>query len=224
MITGIYKIENNINGKVYIGQSVDIKNRWRGHIFDSFHKEAKDFNMVIHRAIRKYGKENFTFSIIEECNKDSLNDREIFWIDVYDSYNNGYNATKGGNNYDHSWKSVELYNYDGEYVKTLPSATAVAEFLNISRNVVYQVLHKQRRSCGGYQLKYKDDVEEIKPYKNRQGGKIPVLQLDNDFNIIQEYESSYDAARKLNLDPSCITKCCKGKLKTHGGYRWIYKE
>lgn len=89
MITGIYKITNNINGKIYIGQSIDIEHRWNEH------QKAKT-NFYLHNAIRKYGIENFDFEIIEECEEHLLNSREIFWIDYYDSYNNGYNLTTGG--------------------------------------------------------------------------------------------------------------------------------
>ena len=61
----------------------------------------------IHKAIHKYGIENFEFSIVEECDKSLLDDRECYWIRFYDSYNNGYNATIGGNqNRDHLNKKV----------------------------------------------------------------------------------------------------------------------
>ena len=60
MSIGIYKIENLINHKVYIGQSIEIEKRWQKHL------SAKD-DFVIHRALQKYGKENFSFQIIEEC-------------------------------------------------------------------------------------------------------------------------------------------------------------
>ena len=68
MISGIYKIENLINHHVYIGLSKDIPNRWRGHKSNYNNPNCKDYNMVIYKAMRKYGIENFTFEIIEECN------------------------------------------------------------------------------------------------------------------------------------------------------------
>lgn len=75
VICGIYKITNKINNKSYIGQSKDIYRRWREHI-----KNFKDVqnNQVIYLAIRKYGLENFDFSIVEECALESLDEREIF--------------------------------------------------------------------------------------------------------------------------------------------------
>lgn len=92
-ICGIYKITNIINGKCYIGQSVDIRKRWRAHL----RVANTDFNLL-HRAFQKYGVENFTFEIIEYCARKELNEREKYWINYYDSHNpdKGYNMTDGG--------------------------------------------------------------------------------------------------------------------------------
>ena len=88
-VRGIYKVTNKINGKVYIGQSVDIGRRWREHM------TTKD-DIYFHKAIQKYGVENFEWEVIERCKKKDLDAREIYWIEYYDSFNKGYNCTKGG--------------------------------------------------------------------------------------------------------------------------------
>ena len=65
----------------------------------------------------------------------------------------------------------------------------------------------------------------MQEYKSRQGGKKSVYQCSKiDNSIIQEWESATAAARQLNLDSSTITKVCKGKLKSTGGFAWRYKE
>ena len=95
-ICGIYKITNKINGKCYIGKSVDIYQRWGRHKNGSrLIEEGGDF-CTIHNAIRKYGIENFSFEIIERLSPSRLNEREKYWINFYDSYYNGYNDTFGG--------------------------------------------------------------------------------------------------------------------------------
>ena len=91
-ISGIYKITAKHNGKVYIGQSIDIYNRWRGH-WKQVQQGDSDY---IHNAMRKYGKEGFSYEIIEQCPQEIINEREKYWINYYDSYNNGYNLTTGG--------------------------------------------------------------------------------------------------------------------------------
>lgn len=85
MSVGIYKIQNQINGKIYIGQSVHIERRWQEHCRASAHS-------LIAKAIHKYGKENFTFEIIEECATDDLDRLEEQYIKQYDSLApKGYN-------------------------------------------------------------------------------------------------------------------------------------
>lgn len=95
---GIYKFTNKINNKSYIGQSVNIANRVHDHYYRAFYNypSNKEYEKAFYRALRKYGKENFIFEILEECSKKELNTREQYWIQYFDSYNNGYNETIGG--------------------------------------------------------------------------------------------------------------------------------
>ena len=113
----IYKIENLLNHKVYIGQTImNVKDRWYRHCESNGISEAEKA-MPVKRAIIKYGKENFSFEVLETVPKESLDDREKYWIDKFDSYRNGYNATAGGKSGSKSvsipeehWKDiVELY-------------------------------------------------------------------------------------------------------------------
>ena len=89
---GIYKITNKINGHAYIGQSVNIQKRLTKHK----HYEQEDSHYPLYRAFQKYGIENFLFEILEECTIDELDNREIYWIQYYDTFKNGYNQTSGG--------------------------------------------------------------------------------------------------------------------------------
>ena len=95
-ICGIYKITNIINGKCYIGQSVDIYRRLAEHKSSTYRKDYAD--KTLYKAISKYGIENFIFEIIEECDIESLNDRENYWMSECNSIKNGYNQVKAGLN------------------------------------------------------------------------------------------------------------------------------
>lgn len=131
----IYKITNKVNGKSYIGQTrYTIEFRWRQH-------QHKKDNTYFHNAIHKYGIDNFSIEILEECDFRDLNSREIFYIAKYDTFNSGYNLTIGGdgnrrllldNSYDEirelylsgfsSNKIAELYKVDkASIVKILKS-------------------------------------------------------------------------------------------------------
>ena len=93
---GIYKITNKLNGKSYVGQSVDIVHRWYQH--------KTGGELAIGKAIQKYGVDNFIFEIIEECNVNMLDEREKYWILKLNTLSpNGYNlklaeSTRGEDN------------------------------------------------------------------------------------------------------------------------------
>lgn len=95
-MTGIYLIKNLINNKVYVGQSINIKARWSEHK-RKLNKNCHD-NLHLQNSWNKYGANNFEFKVIEECDLDSINEREIYYIYKYNSacYENGYNKTLGG--------------------------------------------------------------------------------------------------------------------------------
>lgn len=95
-MVGIYKIQNLINGKIYIGQSVNIEKRWQEEKNRAFQISAHEYDYPLSRAFRKYGIENFSFEIIEECKREELNSREKYWIAHYNSFLDGYNQTLGG--------------------------------------------------------------------------------------------------------------------------------
>lgn len=96
---GIYKIENKINGKVYIGQSRDILRRWRQH-------KVCRLQYPLYLAFQKYGIENFEFTVLEECSVDLLNGRELYYIQKYNSNKSeyGYNQSIDAQNSPHSIK------------------------------------------------------------------------------------------------------------------------
>lgn len=93
----IYKIENLINGKVYIGQTTWLKKRLNAH--KNLLKKGEHPNTYLQRSWDKYGEDCFIIEVLEECDVDMLNAREKYWISFYDCYSNrdnGYNQTTGG--------------------------------------------------------------------------------------------------------------------------------
>lgn len=93
MICGIYLIRHSVSGKCYVGQSVDIPRRWSEHRSPGDNEPSP-----IGRAIRKHGKEAFEFSVLEECPRGLLNERETFFIKMLNTLSpDGYNLNGGGN-------------------------------------------------------------------------------------------------------------------------------
>lgn len=92
--TGIYKLTNLKNQKVYIGQAANLADRWKDHIKAGLGIDTP--NNMLYTAMLKDGVENFTFEVLEECERSALNDRETYYIEFYRSQEHGYNMTKGG--------------------------------------------------------------------------------------------------------------------------------
>ena len=88
---GIYKITNKLNGKVYVGQSNDIERRFKEH-----QQKGESSKIPLDIAIQKYGKDNFTYEIIEECSLEELNPKEQYWIITLNAVTDGYNCSVGG--------------------------------------------------------------------------------------------------------------------------------
>ena len=88
---GIYAVKNNINGMMYIGQSKNIKQRWYRH------RGSHTEKTILSREMDKYGKDNFSFIVLQECEIDELDDLERYYISKYNTiYPNGYNIEDGG--------------------------------------------------------------------------------------------------------------------------------
>ena len=94
IITGIYKITNQLNGIYYIGQAVDVAKRWKDHAKCGLGIDAPASNKL-YAAMQQDGLENFTWELLEKCSSAELNEKEKFYIELYQAKEYGYNSTKG---------------------------------------------------------------------------------------------------------------------------------
>lgn len=96
-ICGIYKITNVVDGKMYIGQSVDIGERWRQHIKRGCGAEVGTISgSKLYSAMMNDGLWNFKFELLQECAKEELGKYEKYWINYFNSIVYGYNMKAGG--------------------------------------------------------------------------------------------------------------------------------
>lgn len=93
-VCGIYKITNLLTEQCYIGQSVNISDRWKQHCKCGLGIEASATN-VLYNSMQKDGVWNFSFELLEECPRNLLNEKERFWIEMYQSDKFGLNTMKG---------------------------------------------------------------------------------------------------------------------------------
>lgn len=159
----IYKIVNDINNKVYVGQTIQsLKLRFQKHC--RYYDEPY---MVIAKAIRKYGKEHFKIELLEEipnCSQEQLNDREIYWIAYYDSYHNGYNSTTGGQGLGTYQKLSE--EEENELLKLYQEgigSVKIAKMFNVDKTTVMNYVKKHGLSRRDT-LEAKVNIEEVKQF------------------------------------------------------------
>jgi hypothetical protein len=116
----IYLIKNKINNKIYVGQAVShrlnngkyryfgYKGRFKDHISEAINNTKKNQSTYLNNAIRKYGKENFDVELIETCETNDSDKKEIYYINEYKSiYPNGYNLTIGGKNFKNNIQIID---------------------------------------------------------------------------------------------------------------------
>ena len=216
-LCGIYKITNNVNEKVYIGQSINIKLRWKDHI-NALNRDDSSCTLL-QRAWNKYGQENFSFEILELCSEDMLDDMEIKYIELYDSHNNGYNIESGGNFQKHL----------SQETKQKLSDMAKERFSDTSKNPMYNKHHtdetkaKISASKKGKLLseETKKKLSKIRmghPGYNKNFTPVYCIELDIVFSC------ATDAAKILGIDGTNILPCCRHDYgrKTCGGYHWEF--
>jgi group I intron endonuclease len=90
----IYKIINKKNGLIYVGCTINsLEKRFNEHLYRCF---KTDYKSKLYNSMKKYGQDNFTIELIEECDLDMIYETEKKYVESYDSYNNGLNSTFGG--------------------------------------------------------------------------------------------------------------------------------
>lgn len=143
-IKGIYIATNKINGKSYVGQSLNIESRIKEHLYRYNMPSSNSYNSLFYRAMRKYGKDNFQFSILEssdEFDREALNDLEIFYINHYNSFHAGYNMNRGGNYTSGTKTFVEkdILEIKSLLAKGSDSLTSIAEKYSCSVSLVSMI-------------------------------------------------------------------------------------
>lgn len=224
----IYKITNNINGKIYIGMtSRDVSIRFREHLKGANRTNTKKIQVVDY-AIKKYGKENFSVETLESMSFKlkseliaKLKDREVFFIHKFSSANNkmGYNITKGGDSCaTYQEKPVWKYTKDGEFIEEYRSLAEAALANNISKQDLSHCCNKSRSVCvGGFLWSFKGESFRSDTYfKNRN-----VCKYDLNGNLIKIYTCINDISSDVKMRHR-ITNCCGGYTYNVDGYVYRY--
>lgn len=203
--TGIYCIKNFINNKVYIGKAKCIYSRIKDHI-TRLNTGNKDENILLIRAWHKYGRENFKYTVLEylsELDEDLLRERELYWIDFYQSLNRdkGYNLR-----------------YDSKTGLIISQETR--ERLSIAQSNRFESLEERRKVTHDYWTKNWQRMVQIKKdnpivyYKFEQYDKH-TKQLVKVWNNIIELIEANPTYKKHN-----IYAVVSGEKPSMYGYIW----
>lgn len=213
----IYKITNKLNNKSYIGKTtLSINERWKQHCSD--YKRRRNEKRPLYSAMEKYGIENFEIEEVEECSFEKVDEREIFWIEFFDTFSNGYNATRGGDGKFLIDRTMVLQLY-----QIHQNTTTVAKELNVCVDSIRNILRELNVpiiSCGEIAAK-------------KYGKAVIMKDLEN--NFIAHFLNQADTARWLinnnkteNKNISkvsyAIGRVVNGKRKTAFGYLWERME
>lgn len=224
----IYKATNKINGKSYIGQTIDFDVRKHTHI----HRRDKycDVNSVFHKALDKYGEDEFEWAILMTVpGKEFANTAERAMIKKYNTYKpNGYNLTKGGDG-GSMWNAMPVVclTLDGKFVKRYDSASE-ASFDGFYEGGVLRSCRDATSETKGHIFMFESDY---KKYGGRRKAdrRLPnfareIYQCDMDGNLIKKFRMVSDAEKELGICHSGIINCARGIYKSAGGYIFVYPE
>lgn len=201
----IYQIENDINNKIYIGKTeFSLEKRFSEHCRDAL-RDTKS-HRPLYAAIRKYGKEHFHISLLEET--DFPEERERYWIEKLGSFKDGYNATIGGDGRKYLDYDLIIKTY-----QETKSQKETAELLHIDPGTIRRIIRM-----------YAPEIQLNSTEVARTIAHKPVAKIDkNTDKIIEIYSSVSEAERKNNIAKH-IGAVCRGKRQTAGGYKWKYIE
>ena len=228
---GIYMYRNRINGRIYIGQTVNIYLRRRQHENPTGQDRTHQYESDFHKDIRKYGIENFEFTILEECDPEKLNEREVYWISKYNTTSNGYNVKNGGSGgWVHGKTVYQIEIGTGTIIAEYPSIRAAARAVGCNAGDIKRACIGHLQSSAGFAWCLKDEYCKEnyigrKQFPRRPYVKAkPVLQIDiKTGKVVYEFASIHDAAKAMGVNRNNIYNVCQHKWKSSCGYKWEYK-
>lgn len=230
----IYCITNNVNSKIYIGQTkMSIEERYASHIRCSRTKNGD--NCLLYLAMRKYGVKNFSVSLVECVREESvddlqkrLNELEVFYIKDFNSLKpNGYNMTPGGNAPPPSDRiAVVKLSKSGDVLAEYSSIIDASQQNSINASNIRHALNSNSHYSHGFYWHKKCDVLSVVSDGNiglqERFDITPVYCFTLDGELVKMYESISDARKELNVPQGKISDVCRGRRKSTGGYLWSY--
>lgn len=210
----IYKAQNTVNNKVYIGATTNsVEQRKLDHTERATRGEEGKFQ----QAISTYGAEAFIWEQVDTASSvDELAYKEKQYIYEYNAKDNGYNSDEGGG----FNKTVYQYNLlDGSLINRFSCLTDASNLVNATKQCISRACLSVNNSYKGYYWSY----EFIEPFKpNVDNRKKEVLQFNLNGDLLNRFNSVADASKFSGISKTCISRVCRGERDQSGGYIWKY--
>lgn len=201
---GIYKIINP-KGKIYVGQSVNIKKR-----FAAYKSKGSKLQVKLFNSFTKYGVENHRFEILEECEESKLNERERYYQNLYKVLGkNGLNLRLTKSSDKSGLMSLET---------RVKMSKAQLQAFPLERRLLCAERAKGNKNMKG-KVHSKQSRVRMSIKKNLVKRKVVQLTLDN--QIVEIFDSTKAVELKGFIN-SNVVQCCKGTRPTHHGFKWKY--
>ena len=218
----IYKATNRINGKAYVGQT----NNWRSRIWQHMRCYEKE-NCLFHDAIKKYGFDSFEWELLETCNdRKRAIDLEKYYIELYDTYKNGYNENKGGVG-GHNAKSVVCLDKNGNFLKRYDSAADAERQDGFTNTTVLQCCKNQAQKCKEHLFMFESEYLNGKSKRYEKPESVcnkAVIQCDSNGKFIARFKSLTEAAQKTGTNRTTISGVLSNTYKLANGYIFVYEN
>lgn len=249
-LCGVYKITNIVNWKVYIGQSINLINRWKDHIHAL---NRNDSNCtLLQRAWNKYGQKSFSFEILELCAEEQLDEIEIKYIEIYDALNpdKGYNIEPGGNKNKHLSEETKQRLRESHLGRrhTEEAKRKMSESRTGEGNGMYGRHHTEEAKKKMSEAKKGKPGHPCSDYAKERASQANLGKIVSEetrkklseshkgrpahnkimmpvycIELDKVFECPSDAAKELGIKNAAnIMDCCKHIRKTCGGYHWEF--
>lgn len=223
----IYKIENLINGKCYIGQTITtIEHRWGQHRSDNTNPNP------MYKAFKKYGIENFSVKEVAHYTRDTkeellkiLNIKEVHYIDKYNSLitQNGYNLSIGGDNIGiYNCHPIDVYDRDGNLLYRYESAKEASRLIGYDTSSIIDCCNGISIPIIDYIFRYKNEPYDKYDVKRTYYREVYQFALNGKF--VKKHDSILKAAISVNGSVSGLNLHLRGIRKTYKGYYWNYED
>ena len=221
--------------------------------------QFKSAEIKIKRAREKYGVLNFEYNVIFRVEsfiksevQDILNEKEVQYIELFDSFNNGYNSDPGGNSAayirteetkkknskatkeffknhkSHVARAVLQYTIEGDFIAEWDSARSAAKSINKEGNTITNVCNGKRNHAHGFIWRYKDEFKEIPQeieVEDMNCSIVPVKQYTLDGEFIKEWKTITEAAQELGYSVGNFSTYCNGRNEhIYKGFKYYRKQ